>query len=139
MHDRSSFSTCSHALADEAQRIARAAAEPVPAGETVKGQLRRAWMNLGRPAMWRVRAAWYGEAGSWSAAAFEDFRARYRAHRERRERRGLADAADVIAMHIRTIEALHAIDPDYHSDTIAALERAIDMARVHGGTVAETD
>ncbi len=63
-------------LADELRRLVREAAKPVEAGETIKAQIRRAWMTLGRPDYWRVRAAWHGEAGRWTASAVEDFRAR---------------------------------------------------------------
>jgi hypothetical protein len=63
-------------LACELRRLVREAAQPVAAGESIKGQIRRAWIALGRPDFWRVRAAWHGEAGKWTASAVEDFRAR---------------------------------------------------------------
>jgi len=69
MNDRSSFRKCSEmdamsAVALDAQRMAREAAHPVEAGETVKAQMRRSAQNLRYPVGdWRVKAAWYGEAG----------------------------------------------------------------------------
>ncbi len=85
MSDRSSYKFCSRgecgvsqSIASKAERMVRDAAKPIPAGETVKGQLRRAAKALGyRAGDWRVRAAWYGEASSWSAEAFEDLKLRY--------------------------------------------------------------
>lgn len=68
-------------IAVEAQGIVRDAAQPISPGENIKAQMQRAWNALGRPAFWRVRAAWHGEAGRWSAAALEDLRARDRARR----------------------------------------------------------
>lgn len=61
-------------LAHEAQALVFAAAEPLKAGETVKMQMARASKNLGLPD-WRVREAWYGGAGSWSASAMQELRA----------------------------------------------------------------
>ena len=80
-------------IAFEAQEMARNAAQPIPAGETIKGQLRRSARALGYAnGDWRIRAAWYGHAASWSAQALEDLRARYRSWDERQGR--LADEAE---------------------------------------------
>ena len=62
------FNECSmSSIALEARSLVRDAACPVTPGETVKAQMRRAWDNLGCWHWWRVRAAWNGEAGCWSA------------------------------------------------------------------------
>lgn len=63
-------------IAAEMLGLVREAAQPVAAGESIKAQIRRAWIALGRPDFWRVRAAWHGEAGKWTASAVDDFRAR---------------------------------------------------------------
>ena len=53
----------------------RAAGDVV--GKTVAAQIRQAARHLGYGADdWRVREAWYGRAGSWSAAALDDLRRR---------------------------------------------------------------
>ncbi len=53
-------------------------------GKTVAAQVRQAARNLGYPAeSWRVREAWYGRAGAWSAAAVDELRRRFTAWRER--------------------------------------------------------
>jgi hypothetical protein len=77
-------------IATEMQGIVLGAAAPVRPGDTVKAQQRRAWETLKRPAWWRLRAAWYGEAECWSARAVEDMRRRDHA---RREKEGRARAA----------------------------------------------
>ena len=54
------------------------------AGKTVAAQVRQAARHLGYPAeSWRVREAWYGRAGGWSAAAVDDLRQRFAAWRAR--------------------------------------------------------
>jgi hypothetical protein len=68
-------------IAVEAQGIVFDAAKPIFPGEGAKAQMRRAWAALGRPQFWRVRSAWYGEAGVWTAVALEDLRQRDRARR----------------------------------------------------------
>lgn len=76
----------SRAVAIEAQEMVLKAAGNT-AGLTIKGQLRKAARALGyADGSWRIKAAWYFEAGSWSAAAFEDLRARYRAFEAQQER-----------------------------------------------------
>ena len=91
MPNSRSYKVCSggvmNSIAIEARNMVRTAAAPVPAGETIKGQLRRACRALGyRDGDWRIRAAWYSEAGSWSAAAFEELRERYRSWSEKQKR-----------------------------------------------------
>lgn len=115
------------AVATEARDIVRAAAEPIPAGETIKGQMRRAARSLGyRDGDWRIQAAWYGHAGSWSATAFEDLRSRYTTWREKRER--IADsAADLSATKFLAMAAmLEQQDESFHREHINQLR---DMAR----------
>lgn len=80
-------------LAAEMQSLVRDAATPVRGGETVKGQMRRAWSALGRPDFWRVRSAWHGEAGRWTGDAIEDFRARGRQLAATRAERGSQERA----------------------------------------------
>lgn len=59
----------------------RAAGDVV--GKTVAAQVRQAARHLGYAADdWRVREAWYGRAGAWSAAAVDDLRQRFAAWRE---------------------------------------------------------
>ena len=58
------------------------------AGKTVAAQVRQAARHLGYSAeSWRVREAWYGRAGGWSAAAVEDLRRRFAAWREKEDAR----------------------------------------------------
>lgn len=72
-------------ISAEMKALVIEAAEPMRAGESVKSIIRRAHQRLGRPKYWRVEAAWKGEAGEWSAAALEEFRARLRDLRAQRE------------------------------------------------------
>ena len=74
----------SEAIAAEVRTICRHAAEPIHPGDTVKQQIRRAWEALQRPPYWRVRSGFYGEGGTWSAAAVADFQGRYRTLMQRR-------------------------------------------------------
>lgn len=85
-------------IASEMQALVYAAAEPIRPGDTVKAQQRRAWEALQRPAWWRLRAAWYGEADCWSGRAVEDMRKRERARREK-EGRARDAAADLGALY----------------------------------------
>ncbi len=84
----------SELIAAEIRTICRHASEPIRPGDTVKEQIRRAWMALDRPAFWRVRSGFYGEGGTWSAAAVADFQARYRTLMARRVRED--DAAKAV-------------------------------------------
>lgn len=103
------------------------------AGETVKAQMRRAWTALGRPPMWRVRAAWYGEAGSWSAAAFEDLRARYQIWCAKKEREARARTSIDTEFLVGLRADLAATDPNLHRETIAQLDEALRVCRERTG------
>lgn len=127
MHDRSSFRKgppeLTDALALEMQEIVRDAAGSVRAGETVKAQMRRAWERLRRPSWWRLRAAWYGEAGCWSGKAIEDLRRRAAALGEK-EAKARDEASELGGLYAAIAARLHETDPDFHSHDIAALEQA---------------
>ena len=70
------------AVAAELRDLVHKAAGNV-VGKTVAAQVRQAARHLGYPAeSWRVREAWYGRAGGWSAAAVDDLRRRFAAWRE---------------------------------------------------------
>lgn len=137
MRDNQSFrkssreESMSTIVAAEAQRMVRNAARPVPAGETVKGQLRRACRALGyRDGDWKIRSAWYGEAGSWSAAAFEELRSRYAAWDERNAASAQKKLDDAAQWYAALAERLEATDGEFHRETIA---RLLDAARQMGG------
>jgi hypothetical protein len=139
MRDRSSFRKRSAAtprvecepvnIAAEMQLLVREAAASIAPGETIKAQMRRAWLALGRPATWRLRAAWYGEAGCWSARAVEDMRARA-ARAATQEEKGRAKAAELAAIYHGAAARLAQTDADFHREQIAGLEHA---ARAVGG------
>lgn len=115
-HDRSSCSICSEesmSIAAEMQSIVFTAAEPVPAGASVKAQQLRAWKALGRPPFWRLRAAWYGEAECWSGKAIEDLRRRARARQEREEN-AREQAQQLGSKYAAFAESLREADPDKH-------------------------
>ena len=60
-------------IAKELQHIVKEAAGPISPGMGIKAQINAACDNLGyRRGHWRVRAAWYGEAGNWRARAVFD-------------------------------------------------------------------
>ncbi|RYC29903.1 hypothetical protein D3273_21765 [Lichenibacterium minor] len=70
------------AVAAELRDLVHQAAGGV-AGKTVAAQVRQAARHLGYPAeSWRVREAWYGRGGGWSAAAVDDLRGRFTAWRK---------------------------------------------------------
>lgn len=72
----------SGAVATEARDLVRRATGDV-AGKTVAAQVRQAARHLGYPAeSWRVREAWYGRAGAWSAAAVDELRQRFATWRD---------------------------------------------------------
>lgn len=84
MSDNPSYKFCSRedevsqSIAAEAQRMVFEAAMPVTPGKSIKAQLRDAARALGyRDGDWRIRAAWYLEAGCWSSEAIELLRMRY--------------------------------------------------------------
>lgn len=94
-------------IASDAQMMVRAAAHPVEAGETVKAQMNRAATNLRYSAGdWRVKAAWYGEAGSWGAAMFRDFEERFNAWKARQEKRSNASEASTATFMAAMCERL---------------------------------
>lgn len=116
----------SNAIAAEAQTIVRRAAGNA-SGLIVKGQIRQAARNLGYPAeSWRIREAWYGRAGNWSAQAIRDLQDRFLAWREREEgRKSARDAASRVLLEqtraryladLAAIEARLAGLPDHGSD-----------------------
>lgn len=114
-------------LAAEMRRIVIDAAGPSK-GVTIKGQMRAAWQALGRPPFWRLRAAWYGEAGRWSGEAIEDFRRRHRRRLGKEANaRGEADKAIAVLRSLR--DSYAAIDPDFYRDQILAIERTLGDAR----------
>lgn len=134
MRDKVSFRlrSCGEAmssLALEAQRIVRDAARPVAPGEGIKAQMRRAWTALGHPEWWRVRAAWYGEAGSWSAVAFDDLRMRYADWTERQQRRARLQGS-TLADHLEaTARGMVEADADFHRQDVAGLLDAVRALR----------
>lgn len=134
MRDNQSESDVS-AIALEMQRLVRSAAMPVQAGETVKGQQRRAWDALKRPPFWRLRAAWYGEAGCWSAASVEDMRRRDKERREK-EARANGQAKELGALYATIAQRLASSDADFHSHDVAAL---LDAARALGALDSTVD
>src|ERR1700710_576758 len=77
----------SSVIAEEMQSIVRQAAQPVAPGDTIKAQMVRSWERLGRPAWWRLKAAWYGEAATFSAQAARDMQQRYLRWRDAEARR----------------------------------------------------
>jgi hypothetical protein len=136
MSDYQSFGG-SKAIADEMQEIVRKAAAPIEPGESIKAQMNRAHANLGRPLFWRVKAAWWSEAGNWQGTAVEEFRKRSEALEEKRA--GIKDAkhqsllaADAIACtRLRRLrQALASADADFYSQEIDSLDWTL---RRHGG------
>ena len=128
----------SASIAFEARRYVKDAAGPIHAGESIKAQLRRSAANLAPVPHWRVRAAWYGEAGSWSAAAMDDLRARWRAWKAKQE------ATQEAKLHVETTllraqvaalkEKLMASDPEFYCAEIDRLEWQLRVARDEGST-----
>ena len=131
--DKASCRVCSGesmSIAAEMQGLVFEAAEPVSPGDTVKAQQRRAWEALHRPPFWRLRAAWYGEAGCWSARAVEDMRRRA-ATRQAREAKAREHAQGLAELYATIAERLRASpDAGFHRDDIAGLLHA---ARALGG------
>ena len=133
MHDNQSFQKCSRedgmgqSIAMEAQSIVRRSAEPVAPGETVKGQIRKACRALGyNDGDWRIRAAWYGEAASWSAEAFEELKSRFSKWERRQKRLADAEAMKAASLYSAIAKRLEGTDAEFHRSEIAAL---VDMAR----------
>jgi hypothetical protein len=135
MSDNQSYQFCSRkgvremgqSIAEEAQRMVRSAAMPIDAGETIKGQLRRAARSLGyRDGDWRVRAAWYGEAASWSAQAFVDLTERFEKWRERQEAKSKNESTKLADVYSETAERMRTINPELYRDEIV---RFVALAR----------
>jgi len=156
MPDRSSFPERSSvepdamsAIAAEAQSMVMEAAQPVEPGETVKAQMNRAARNLRYVrGDWRIKAAWYLEAGCWGAATFRDLQERYAVWRERQEAKTNARTADAVAALRVLRSAYAAVDPDMFGPEMDALEQVIrdasgDQAalgaRRGAGTLSEAD
>ena len=133
-------SVTASAIADEMKALVRDAARPISPGEGVKAQQRRARVNLGFPDEWRVRFAWYGRAGQWSAVIVDDFRARYRAWRTRMEARGRGEAEDTVQRLASIRRVLSQNDANFHGPEIAAIERALlDAGYDLGAVVARAE
>jgi hypothetical protein len=121
----------SSSIAEEARDIVWEAAKPVPPGATVKRQMRQAARALGySDGHWRIRAAWNGEADSWSAKALEELRGKYRDWADRQARRATDDKRRLAALYAALAVKLEATDPHFHRTDIASL---VDMARHLGG------
>lgn len=137
MSDKLSFHKCSQdeegtvsTLATDMKTIVYAAADPRP-GETVKAQIRKAWAALGFPSFWRVKAAWYGEAGCWSGEAVRDFQVRDAARRRKEEAaREHANQAVASLVALRG-QYLAAPDADFHREQVVAIDAAL-AAMGHG-------
>jgi hypothetical protein len=135
---RYAFRTCSHseteavsAIALDAQKMARAAAQPLQAGETVKAQMRRAALNLKYPVGdWRIKAAWYGEAGSWGAALFRDFEDRFHAWKAKQEQRSGSNRDRAAAALAALRETLARDGSPVLSQQIEGIERALRSAGI---------
>jgi hypothetical protein len=131
--ERSREESMSSALALEAQRMVRDAAQPSP-GDTVKSQRRRAARALGYgDGSWRIRSAWYGEAASWSATAFEELRRKYAAWKERQSKSAEAELAKLAELYSAMAGRLEVSDAEFHGQTI---DQLIRLARQIG---AKTD
>lgn len=125
---RSREESMSSALATQAQEMVRHAAEPIPPGETVKGQLRRSARALGYGDWsWRIEAAWYGRADSWSAAAFEELRARYALWSKRQSSLAQKEVANYAAKYAADANRLEAKDEDFYRSEIARLRAMVDQ------------
>lgn len=136
MSDNQSFNICSlmepgamHEIAVEAQSMVFEAAHPARVGETIKAQLNRAARNLGYKAGdWRVKAAWYGEAGCWGAATFRDLERRFtewKATNDRRERAARIEAERAASALIALRAAYASGDEDFHREQVMAIDAAL--------------
>lgn len=135
-----SFHICSRdeamsVLANEMQIIARSAAEPAAIGDSIKAEMVRAWQALSRPPWWRLKAAWYGEAGCWSGRAIEEFRARHKA-RLAKEEAARAKASAIASLCAAAADRLETIDPDFHRPEIDRLRRMVGDIGAQNSAVA---
>ena len=111
----------SETIAMEAQEIVRRAAGNA-SGMIVKGQIRQAARNLGYTAdSWRIREAWYGRAGNWSAQAIREIQHRFIQWRDREASRTAADQA---ARAARDLELLEKVRAEQRAE-LALVERRI--------------
>ncbi len=133
----------STAIRDDARQMVFHAAGIIRPGQTVKSQINAACKALGLPpGNWRVTAAWYNQAGCWSAAAIHDLQQRYLKWREiearraastaqtealiraQRERQQLEATRNAIRTQLATIERQLAL-----ADATLRLSRDQDMDR----------
>jgi hypothetical protein len=136
MRDIGAFHICSpqesEAMSDiayDAQCMVRDAAD-ASGGAKIKAQMNSAARNLGyAPGDWRIKAAWYGEAGAWGAAMFRDLENRYAAWKNRRNHReelarGNANkaASELLAVRDRLLAAG---DEDFHREQLVAIDAAL--------------
>ena len=113
-------------IAEEVYAIVTQAAHPVRPGETVKAQLNRAWENLGRPPMWRMKSAWWRDgSGSWSAQAVRDFQDRYLRWREAEARRAASQAETQALLRARRGRAELEAARKAHRAPLARSERQL--------------
>jgi len=124
-----SQSEIQESIAQEMREAVIEAAQPAVPGESVKATLLRAHRNLGSTKFWRVRAAWKGEAGDWSATAVEEFRGKLNALRVERDKRKYA-AATVMGQRLRAMrDGLQRTDPEFFGSEIDALSWALRRCR----------
>lgn len=116
-------------LAGEMSVLVRFAAEPVSPGESIKAQMNRAWVSLGRPPFWRVRDAWWGYAGCWVGRAVDDFRKRHaaleaqRADAKDRKFQEFASEVAIMGARIHRLrKALSVTDTEFYRKEIDALD-----------------
>lgn len=151
MSDKPSFRICSSEgddmtnaavtddfIAREAKKIVFNAAMPIVPGETPKAQMNRAAKALGFDlGHWRIRSAWYGEAGAWSAKAFLDLYRRWKRFEAKQERLARAEALTEATRLAALVEALDASDPDFHIPTTDCLRGQIHALGNVGRPLAE--
>ena len=112
-------------VANQMKSCVRLPAMPIEPGETVAAQMRRSWERLGRPAWWRLKAAWYGEAGSFSAQAASDLQDRFVRWREAEARRAASAAATQTLLRARQDRAELEAARDAHRSQLAQIERQL--------------
>lgn len=116
----------SSVIADEVYTIVTQAAHPVRLGESIKAQLHRAWENLGRPPMWRMRSAWWRDgSGSWSAQAVRDLQDRFLRWREAEARRAASQARTDALLRARKGRAELEAARHEHRAQLARIERQL--------------
>ncbi len=110
------------------QSLARSTAEPVRPGESIGAQINKVWERWGRPPFWRVKAAWYGEAGCFSAAAARDIQDRFVRWRKAEARRAASAAqTETLLRAQREREQLEATR-DAIRTQLATIERQLSLA-----------